>query len=72
MYGFDRAERILLEKKEDMKARDLASPDYGDALSMTFTQKVLPKHMLQDDYDYDEAERSRRKATRTRNKITGY
>lgn len=72
MYGTDNRERILLEKKEDMKKRDLASPDYGDALSITFTQKVIPKHMLQDDYDYEEAERARRKATRTRNKITGY
>ncbi|RJO60799.1 MAG: terminase [Dehalococcoidia bacterium] len=72
MYGFDRVERLILEKKEDMKKRDLASPDWGDALAMTFTQKVIPQHMLEDEYDYAEAERQRMRADRTRSMITGY
>lgn len=37
-YGFDNKGRIQLEKKTDMKKRGLASPDYGDALALTFSQ----------------------------------
>ena len=33
---------ILLEKKEDMKRRGLASPDNGDALALTFAYPVAP------------------------------
>jgi hypothetical protein len=39
-YHFDNRNRILIEKKEDMKKRGLASPDAGDALSLTFAQPV--------------------------------
>lgn len=39
-YGFDKDGRILLEKKEDMKKRGLASPDNGDALALTFAEPV--------------------------------
>lgn len=35
-YGFQREMRLQLEKKEDMKARGLASPDAADALALTF------------------------------------
>ena len=35
-YGFSNKGQIQLEKKEDMKARGLASPDLGDTLAMTF------------------------------------
>lgn len=42
-YGYGERERIQLEKKEDMKARGLASPDAGDALALTFTTTVEPK-----------------------------
>ena len=44
-YGFKlRAGRdaILLERKKDMKARGLASPDDGDALALTFALPVAP------------------------------
>ena len=34
---------ILLEKKEHMKARGLASPDDGDALALTFADAVMPR-----------------------------
>ena len=40
-YGFDIRDRLILEKKEDMKKRGLASPDEADALAMTFAQPVL-------------------------------
>jgi hypothetical protein len=39
-YGFDRLDRLILEKKEDMKRRGLASPDKADALALTFAQPV--------------------------------
>ena len=39
-YGFDRLDRLILESKEDMKRRGLASPDEGDALAMTFAHPV--------------------------------
>ena len=34
---------ILLEKKEHMRARGLASPDEGDALALTFAAPVAVK-----------------------------
>lgn len=40
-YGFTPTQQILLERKEDMKKRGLASPDKGDALAMTWA--VRPK-----------------------------
>jgi hypothetical protein len=39
-YHHDRQDRVLLEKKDDMKKRGLASPDHGDALAMTFCAAV--------------------------------
>lgn len=39
-YFHDKRDRLLLESKEKMKARDLASPDDGDALALTFAQVV--------------------------------
>jgi hypothetical protein len=39
-YAFDERNRLRLEAKADMKARGLASPDFADALAMTFAQPV--------------------------------
>lgn len=39
-YGFNTNDQILLEKKESMKARGLASPDAADALAITFAVPV--------------------------------
>lgn len=55
-YGFDRDGRIQLERKEDMKKRGLASPDYGDALALTFAYPVMSSRLSQ------EAERMRRRS----------
>lgn len=55
-YGFDRKERILLEKKEDMRRRGLASPDCGDALALTFAEFVAAPDMPVDEYEYEEAD----------------
>ena len=45
LYDYDNANRVKLEKKEDMKARGLPSPDIGDALAMTFAAPVAPPEM---------------------------
>ncbi len=44
-YSYDADSAILLEKKEHMKARGLPSPDYGDALALTFAEDVAPREI---------------------------
>lgn len=39
-YGFNANNRIMLEKKTDMKKRGLKSPDRADALALTFAYPV--------------------------------
>lgn len=39
-YGYTPLQQIILEKKEDMKKRGLASPDCADALALTFAMPV--------------------------------
>lgn len=39
----DGRDAILLESKEDMKKRGLASPDIADALALTFAYPVMPR-----------------------------
>jgi hypothetical protein len=41
-YFHDRTDRLVLESKEDMQKRRAASPDYGDALALTFARPVTP------------------------------
>ena len=41
-YSFNVNDQILLEKKESMKARGLASPDAADALALTFAVPTPP------------------------------
>jgi hypothetical protein len=41
-YGFNVRNEIQLERKEDMKRRGLESPDYADALALTFALPVIP------------------------------
>ncbi len=58
-YSFDSKSRLLMEKKEKIKARVGFSPDVGDALALTFAETVrrrqdhrhLPTHV--DDGGYD-------------------
>ena len=71
-YSYDKLDRLILEKKSDMKSRGLHSPDRGDSLCMTFTQKVIPRHQQEEEYDYYDAERQRMNANDTRSTITGY
>ena len=42
-YFHDKRDRILLESKEQMKARGVDSPDDGDALALTFAHPVAPR-----------------------------
>jgi hypothetical protein len=39
-YGYDASERLQLERKEDLKARGMASPDIADSLALTFARPV--------------------------------
>lgn len=62
-YKFDKKQRYLLESKDDMRKRGLASPDNGDALALTFAFPVARKdlrvsrrgrrQMVANDLDYD-------------------
>jgi hypothetical protein len=41
-YHLNRKEELVLESKQDMVKRGIASPDYGDALALTFAMHVPP------------------------------
>jgi hypothetical protein len=41
-YHMNRQDRLVLESKQEMIKRGLASPDDGDALALTFAQDVAP------------------------------
>ncbi len=43
VYWYDASNRIVLEPKDDIKARGLPSPDLGDALALTFSHPVAKK-----------------------------
>jgi hypothetical protein len=42
-YGYDGSDALLLERKDDMRRRGLASPDDGDALALTFAYPVAKR-----------------------------
>jgi hypothetical protein len=42
----ENAQGIVLERKEDMRARGLASPDIADSLCLTFATPVWSNHSL--------------------------
>jgi hypothetical protein len=42
-YRYDASDAILLERKDDMRKRGLASPDDGDALALTFAYPVAKR-----------------------------
>jgi hypothetical protein len=53
------AQGVLIERKDDMRARGLGSPDMADALSLTFAAPVFTQlsfagrgdHLVQSEYD---------------------
>jgi hypothetical protein len=57
-YAYTADQAILLEKKEHMKKRGLASPDYADALALTFAEDIgpraLPAHLDPENYGLNE------------------
>jgi hypothetical protein len=77
-YGFsDKAERIQLEKKEDMKARGVPSPDKADAVALTFAEQVIARRSRgfgygEDDYDIDEFTTIEEEPKTGRCETTGY
>lgn len=44
-YSFTAADKLLLEGKEHMESRGLASPDDGDALALTFARRFASKDL---------------------------
>jgi len=42
LYDHNERNQLVLERKKDMKSRGMASPDWGDALSLTFARPVAP------------------------------
>jgi phage terminase large subunit len=49
-FHHDRRDRLVIESKESMKKRGLASPDDGDALALTFAMPVVVKRIDQATY----------------------
>jgi phage terminase large subunit len=41
-YHINRQDKLVIESKEDMAKRGVASPDDGDALALTFAMAVMP------------------------------
>jgi hypothetical protein len=59
-YGFNANDQIILEKKESMKSRGLASPDSADALALTFAVPV-PVIDWMDDYSHRNKSKNNRR-----------
>lgn len=70
-YMFERVSgRMILERKEDMKKRGLESPDFADALAMTF---LIPGLESPDDpYEEEYIRQLRGTIDEARDYITGY
>lgn len=62
-YTHDSNNRIVLERKEDMKKRGLKSTDLGDALALTFAQPVVSKASRSMRYQLPNRKDSRGSAT---------
>jgi hypothetical protein len=56
-YGYNGADALLLERKDDMRRRGLASPDDGDALALTFARPVARRDW-REERAYEELMRS--------------
>ncbi|HEX9328734.1 MAG TPA: hypothetical protein VF915_19575, partial [Reyranella sp.] len=61
-YGYDASDAILLERKDDMRKRGLASPDDGDALALTFAYPVFPRDWAKESRIEEKLEKLRRYA----------
>jgi hypothetical protein len=63
-YKWDSNTRLVLEKKEDMRRREVPSPDEWDAVALTFAEPVAP--------DWDEDDEDDPNRDRGRSSVTGY
>jgi hypothetical protein len=50
-YGFNARDEIQLERKEDMRKRGIPSPDWADALAITFAYSVVPNEFAGGEYE---------------------
>lgn len=70
-YGYDNNKgQLQLEKKEDVKARGLNSPDCADALALTFALPVVIEHNAEQEDRYESARGGR--VNENRSLATGY
>lgn len=51
-YGFSPKQQIQIEKKEDMKARGLSSPDCADSLCLTFAETIIKELEVEEEETY--------------------
>ena len=70
MYSYNKREQLLLEKKEDMKRRGMASPDCADSLALTFSEQTIYSNPYFDEEDYPYNQRSIKRVGR--NSVGGY
>lgn len=50
-YTHNEKDQLVLERKQDMKKRGLKSPDWGDALALTFAYNVPKRELPRGDLD---------------------
>jgi hypothetical protein len=50
-YHLNKSEQLVIESKEAMVKRGIASPDYGDALALSFAAFVPPQPANADSHD---------------------
>lgn len=50
-YRYDARGRLIIEKKEEAKARGVPSPDRAEALLLAFTSQPTPRHRSVEEYD---------------------
>lgn len=46
-YSYDSSSRLLIESKEHIRRRGLASPDEWDAIALTFAEPVMESRFTQ-------------------------
>jgi hypothetical protein len=64
-YQHNDKHQLVLERKKDMKGRGLASPDWGDALGLTFAEPVAALPRPEDRYTETDRGRTKKKLARS-------
>ena len=60
-YGYNAADALQLERKDDMRRRRLASPDDGDALALTFAYPASRRNFEEERRIEEKLQRLRRR-----------